>query len=88
MVRLWALVRCALGVSLGPAHRAPGLWGGGAGAGYVVKWKGYKGKTWEPWSAFFPNLCDEFLEFLAKSKTTSMDLMPELRKSPFWPQKP
>ena len=35
LVRLWALVRCALGVPFGPAHWAPGLWGGGAGAGYV-----------------------------------------------------
>ena len=53
---------------------------------YLVKWKGYKQTTWEPWNVFFPQVNDEFIDFLAKSKE-QLDLREVLKKTPHWPVK-
>ena len=56
------------------------------GSKSYLKWKGYKQTTWEPWNVFFPQVNDEFIDFLAKSKE-QLDLSEVLKKTPHWPVK-
>ena len=51
---------------------------------YRLKWKGYRQTTWEPWNVFFPQVNNEFIDFMAKSKE-KLDLREVLKKTPYWP---
>ena len=50
----------------------------GGSKSHLVKRKGYKKATWEPWTVFFPQVNDEFIDFVAKSKEKL------LKKTPHW----